>query len=112
MDNETKTWLYDILQSIEEVESYYGYTPEEFEKYAADIKTKRAVERNLEIIDEAVNRIFKRDKDFQLKSAEKITGIRNRIMHGHANVSDELVWSIVTNHLPMLKEEINYLLNE
>jgi uncharacterized protein with HEPN domain len=72
MDNEIKTWLYDILQSINEIESYYEDKPRKFEEYVSDIKTKRAVERNLEIIGEAVNRILKKDKDFQLDNAKKL----------------------------------------
>ena len=112
MDNEIKTWLYDILQSINETESYYEDKPRKFEEYVSDIKTKRAVERNLEIIGEAVNRILKKDKDFQLDNAEKIIGTRNRIIHGYDKVSDDLVWSIVINHLPKLKEEVKRLLDE
>jgi len=112
MDNEIKTWLYDILQSINEIESYYVDKPRKFEEYVSDIKTKRAVERNLEIIGEAVNRILKKNKDFQLDNAEKIIGTRNKIIHGYDKVSDDLVWSIVINHLPKLKEEVKRLLDE
>ena len=112
MDNEIKTWLYDILQSINEIESYYEDKPRKFEEYVSDIKTKRAIERNLEIIGEAVNRIIKKDKDFQLDHAEKIIGTRNRIIHGYDKVSDDLIWSIVINHLPKLKEEVKRVLNE
>ena len=112
MDNEIKTWLYDILQSINEIESYYEDKPRKFEEYVSDIKTQRAVERNLEIIGEAVNRILKKNKDFQLDNAEKIIGTRNRIIHGYDKVSDDLVWSIVINHLPKLKEEVKRLLDE
>ncbi len=50
MDNNVKTWLYDILTSINEIESYYIYSPKKFEIYQNDLKTKRAVERNIEII--------------------------------------------------------------
>jgi len=112
MDNEIKTWLYDILQSINEIESYYEDKPRKFEEFTADIKTKRAVERNLEIIGEAVNRILRKDKNFQLENAEKIIGTRNRIIHGYDKVSDDLIWSIVINHLPKLKAEVENLLPE
>ena len=112
MDNEIKTWLYDILQSINEIESYYEDKPRKFEEYVSDIKTKRAIERDLEIIGEAVNRIIKKDKDFQLDHAEKIIGTRNRIIHGYDKVSDDLIWSIVINHLPKLKEEVKRVLDE
>ena len=56
MDNEIKTWLYDILQSIIEVESYFLDRPIKYEEYVSDLRTKRAVERNIEIIGEAVGR--------------------------------------------------------
>ena len=112
MDNDIKTWLYDILQSINEIDGYYQNKPKIFREYIADIKTKRAIERNLEIIGEAVNRIFKKDKDFQLKNAEKIIGTRNRIIHGYNKISDDLIWSIVINHLPKLKLEVDELMNK
>jgi len=47
MDNEIKTWLYDILQSIDEINSYYIDKPKLYEEYITDIKTKRAIERDL-----------------------------------------------------------------
>ena len=83
-----------------------------FEVYRNDIKTKRAVERDIEIIGEAVNRILKKDSKFQLDNAQKIIGTRNIIAHGYDNVSDDLIWSIIINHLPKLKEEISLMLNE
>lgn len=112
MDNEIKTWLYDILQSINEIDSYYDNKPRIFEEYVPDTKTKRAIERDLEIIGEAVNRILKKDKNFKLDNAGKIVGTRNRIIHGYDKISDDLIWSIVINHLPKLKDEVTGLLDE
>ena len=112
MDIEIKTWLFDILQSIGEIESYFEEKPKIFENYIKDIKTKRAVERDIEIIGEATNRIFKRDKNFKLENAQKIIGTRNRIAHGYDKISDDLIWSIVINHLPKLKIEITELLDK
>lgn len=111
MDNEIKTWLYDILQSINEIDSYYDSKPKIFDEFVADTKTKRAIERNLEIIGEAVNRILKKDKKFNLDNAEKIVGTRNRIIHGYDKISDDLIWSIVINHLPKLRAEVNRLID-
>jgi uncharacterized protein with HEPN domain len=111
MDNEIKTWLFDVLQSIEEIESYFSDRPKIFENYLKDIKTKRAVERNIEIIGEATNRIFKKDSKFELANAQKIIGTRNRIVHGYDKISDDLIWSILINHLPKLKTEVQRLLN-
>jgi uncharacterized protein with HEPN domain len=110
MDNELKTWLFDILQSIKEIDSYYDGKPKSYAAYLIDTKTKRAVERNLEIIGEAVSRILKKDSHFHLDNAQKIIGTRNRIVHGYDKISDELIWSIVINNLPRLKEEVSNLL--
>ena len=112
MDNEIKTWLYDILQSINEIDSFYEDKPRIFEEYRTDIKTKRAIERDLEIIGEAVNRILKKDNSFKINNTKQIVGTRNRIIHGYDTVSDDLIWSIVINHLPKLKAEISDLLGE
>jgi uncharacterized protein with HEPN domain len=112
MDSKIKTWLFDILQSIIEIESYFENRTKKFDEYINDIKTKRAVERNIEIIGEAVNRIMKSDNEFQLENVKKIIGTRNRIVHGYDKISDDLIWSIVINHLPKLKEEIASKLEE
>ena len=111
MNPEIKTCLYDILESINEIESYFSDGPI-FAEYKDDIRTKRAVERNIEIIGEAVNRALKKDKDFQIKNAHQIIGTRNRIIHGYDRVSDDMIWSIVINHLPKLKNEVESMLNE
>jgi len=111
MDSQTRTWLFDILQSIEEIESYFADKPKIFEEYLKDIKTKRAVERNLEIIGEAVNRIRKSEQQQIILNADKIVATRNRIIHGYDKISDELIWSIVINHIPKLKKEIEELLD-
>jgi uncharacterized protein with HEPN domain len=112
MDNEIKTWLFDILQSIEEIESYYENKERIFKEYIFDIKTKRATERDLEIIGEAANRILKKTPDFKLHNIGQIIGTRNRIIHGYDKVSDDLIWSIVINHIPKLKIEIQLLIDE
>ena len=55
MDNDVKTWLFDILTAINEIESYYIGVPKMFETFKNDIRTKRAIERNIEIIGEAMS---------------------------------------------------------
>jgi uncharacterized protein with HEPN domain len=73
---------------------YYARKPRIFAKYVSDLRTKRAVERNIEIIGEAVNRILKRDKHFKLNNAQKIIGTRNRLAHTYDKITDDLIWSI------------------
>ena len=95
MDNEIKVWLFDIQNSINEIKSYFDEDLD-FEKYQNDIKTKRAVERNFEIIGEAVNRITKKDPAFEISDARNIIGLRNQIIHSYDYVCDDLIWSIIT----------------
>lgn len=63
-----------------------------FQTIKKDIKTKRAVERNIEIIGEAVNRILKENSNFQIENARNIIGTRNKIIHSYDNISDEMIW--------------------
>lgn len=112
MDNEIKAWLYDILNAIMEIESFFNDRPKDFINYQNDLRTKRAVERNIEIIGEALNRILKRDETIEIKNSRKIVDARNRIIHGYDSVSDDVVWGIVVRHLPILQIEIQTLLEE
>ncbi|OCB75291.1 HepT-like ribonuclease domain-containing protein [Flavobacterium crassostreae] len=112
MDNNIKTWLYDILSSINEIESYYIDTPKIFEGYQNDLRTKRAVERNIEIIGEAMNRILKLDSEIVISNSRKIVDVRNRIIHGYDSVSDDVIWGIVIRNLPVLQKEVEELLGE
>ena len=110
MDNDINVWLYDILQSLKEIESFFDGKPKIFEEFSKDIKTKRAVERELEIIGEAVSRIIKKDPEISITNTRKIIDTRNRIIHGYDTVTDDLIWSIIINHIPKLKTEIEGIL--
>lgn len=77
-----------------------------------DLRTKRAVERNVEIIGEALSRILKRDETILISNSRKIVDTRNRIIHGYDTVSDDVIWGIVIRHLPILQTEIQELLGE
>ena len=112
MDNDIKAWLYDILNAIVEIESFFNNEPKEFAKYQNDLRTKRAVERNIEIIGEALSRILKRDQTITITNSRKIVDARNRIIHGYDSVSDEVIWGIMIRHFPVLQTEIQTLLGE
>jgi uncharacterized protein with HEPN domain len=112
MDEYMQSWLYDMLTAIQEIESFFSDRPKRFADYQKDIKTKRAVERNLEIIGEAMNRILKHDESITITNSRKIVDMRNRIIHAYDSLTDEAVWSIILKHLPALKVEIKQLLGE
>ena len=80
--------------------------------YQSDLKTKKAVERNLEIIGEAVFRILRVDPKFPINNAKRIIDTKNRIIHGYEAISDEVIWTIIINELPELKKEIDSLLEK
>ncbi|TBH72767.1 HepT-like ribonuclease domain-containing protein [Aquirufa antheringensis] len=112
MDIEIKAWLYDILSSIMEIDSFFTDIPKEYSSYRNDIRTRRAVERNIEIIGEALSRIMAKDTTIEITNSRKIVDTRNRIIHGYDSVSDEIVWGIVINHLPILQKEVQELSGE
>ena len=112
MDNSIKTWLFDILNSINEIESYFVETPKRFENYQNDLRTKRAIERNIEIIGEAMSRILKENNSVEISNSRKIVDVRNRIIHGYDSVSDDVIWGIVIKNLPVLQKEVEILLGE
>lgn len=112
MDEKILKWLYDIENSILEIESFFFSNPKDFFIYKQNIMLKRATERNLEIIGEAVNKIIKKDPTFlnKITEARSIIGLRNHVIHAYDSVSDENIWSVLINHLPKLKTEIQELI--
>lgn len=113
MEDKILKWLYDIQTAINEIESYFINEKMDFFEYKKNLMRKRAVERNLEIIGEATNRIIKSDVSFtsKINDSNAIIGLRNQVIHAYDNISDETIWAILTNHLPVLKSEIQTLLN-
>ena len=110
MNEKIHKYLYDIKFAIDEVDSYFTQKEKRCENYSEDILLKRAIERDLEIIGEAINRILSIDPEFPIKNARKIVGLNNQIIHAYDNISDENIWGIIMNHLPKLKEEIENFL--
>ena len=103
MDDLEKKYLQDILTAIEEIESFFGNGPKLFEDFSFNLCLRRAVERNIEIIGEAMNRILKVDKTIPITNSRKIVDARNYIIHGYDSLSVDILWSMVINHLPKLK---------
>ncbi len=87
-----------------------GLTHDEFVK---DETLKRAFVRSLEIIGEAVKSIPKQVSE-QYKQIEwnKIAGMRDKLIHHYFGVDYDLVWDVVENHIPKLKDAIKLILNK
>lgn len=82
----------------------------DFNYYNEDLKTQSAVERQLVIIGEALNKLKKTDTNLIIKSDKQIIGFRNRLVHAYDNIDNSIVWAILNRHLKPLKEEIDNLI--
>ena len=112
MDENINKHLHDILDAINDIESFFGDKPKYFNEFCNNLCLRRAVERDIEIIGEAVNRILKEDRNIAITNSRKIVDARNYIIHGYDSLSADILWSIVINHLPKLKEEAQILLEQ
>lgn len=111
MDNEIKKYLFDIRESINSIQEYLG-PKRDFKVYMADKMLRRAVEREFEIIGEAMSRMEKLDSTIEISSKRQIISMRNRVIHGYDKIDNEIIWGTIIRHLPVLKLEIDNLLAE
>ena len=102
-------YLFDIQYAIDLIESFIEPITA-FKDYQADIKTQSAVERQLAIVGEAVNRLISECPEITLSNAKQIIDFRNRIIHSYDNIDTSIVWTIIKKHLPVLKQEVKMLL--
>lgn len=111
MKDEIDAWLEDIDRSISEI---FEFLPDkrDFFQFEKDLKTRKAVERNLEIIGEALNRILKLEPTLEITDSRKIVDTRNRIIHGYDSVTADILWLIISKPLPVLKKEVEKILKE
>lgn len=111
MDEILQKYLYDVLGAVTETLSYFDNCPKHFNEFSSNLMLRRAVERNIEIMGEAMNRVLKSYPDIKITNARKIVDTRNYIIHAYDSLSSDILWSIVINHLPLLKTEIEELLS-
>jgi len=111
MKREIKKHLFDIKISIESIDEYLG-EKRDFVEYQRKKLLRRGIEREIEIIGEAMSRILKLDPNIQIKNARKIVDTRNWVIHGYDKVDDVLIWGIISKNLPELKKEVNNFLKE
>ncbi|MDX2189906.1 MAG: HepT-like ribonuclease domain-containing protein [Bacteroidota bacterium] len=103
MEQSHNKLLIDILTAINEIEKF-NESISSFEVFKNNILVRKASERNLEIIGEAVKKL----KNFGLilNNASKIISFRNFIAHEYDKIDAEIVWVIIKRHLPLLKFEV------
>ena len=110
-NNKIKKLLFDILSSIGNIDTYVG-EKKLFSDYANDQMVQHAVERNIEIIGEAVNKLLVINPNVKITNARRIVDARNKIIHGYDEIENVQVWGIVINHLLTLKIKGEKLLSK
>jgi uncharacterized protein with HEPN domain len=107
-----RAYLYDISVACARIAEFTaGRT---IEDYRQDAMVRSAVERQFEIIGEALNLLRRDAPDTagRISDASRIIAFRNRLIHGYATVSDEVVWGVIEASLPMLVRDVECLLTE
>lgn len=108
MTDKGKKYLSDILMAIDLIEDFLADTTD-FNSYQKDLKTKSAIERQLAIIGEALNKLKQIEPNLIIQNHREIISFRNRLVHAYDSIDDAIVWVIVRRHLEELKVEIQGL---
>ena len=111
MTEKGKKYLSDILIAIDLIENFIADTPD-FNLYQNDLKTQSAVERQLAIIGEALNKLKQTESNLSIQNDKQIIGFRNRLVHAYDSIDNAIVWVIVKRHLLEFKKEIQVLSND
>jgi uncharacterized protein with HEPN domain len=111
MSTEKKKLLTDIIEAINSIDEHLE-DKRSFTDYKASKTKRRAVERELEIIGEAVNSLLKISPDIEISYARLIVDLRNKVIHAYDNVNDMVIWNVIMNHIPLLMKEAELLLNK
>ena len=102
----------DILSSILEIESFMEDRPKEYATFCNDTLFRRGVERNIEIMVEAMNQALKINPNIPITAARKVVDTRNFVIHAYDSLKPDILWGIVINHMPLLKSEVESLLDK
>lgn len=111
MLREIKKYLFDIKESINSIEDFLGATSS-LHDYLENKLLRRAIEREIEIIGEAVNKILKIDPDIDISDSRRIVNLRNRIIHGYNSVDNKIMWGVISKDIPKLKKQVEILISK
>jgi uncharacterized protein with HEPN domain len=106
MTEKSLKYLSDILMAIDLIEEFTS-SISDFNIYVSDRKTQSAVERQLAIIGEALNKFYQSGTMIKIENDTQIIAFRNRLVHAYDSIDNSIVWAIIKKHVPQLKEEIN-----
>jgi uncharacterized protein with HEPN domain len=108
MSLEEKKLLNDVINAIYSIDDHLEGR-RIFNEYLSNKTKRRAVEREFEIIGEAISRILKINPDIKISSARIIINLRNKVIHAYDTIDHEIIWKIVMKDLPLLLSEIKLL---
>lgn len=110
MTEKSKKYVSDILMAITLIREF-TIEITDFNTYDKDRKTQSAVERQLVIIGEALNKLRGLESGIVIENDKQIIGFRNRLVHAYDSIDNSIVWAILNRHLEKLKAEIEGLEN-
>ncbi|MCA9879635.1 MAG: DUF86 domain-containing protein [Thermomicrobiales bacterium] len=109
----------DTIGPLEHIREAAGYIAADtagmdFEAFEADRRTRQLVERNFEIIGEAMHRLRRHAPELvdRISTSHEIVGFRNHLAHGYDKIDQSTVWRAVQEKLPILRDEVDALLRE
>jgi uncharacterized protein with HEPN domain len=112
MTNEAKKRLLDVVSACEAIGEFVA--GKDFSAYENNRLLRSAVERQFEIIGEALNKAGTVEGSLaaQIPEFHRIIGLRNRLIHGYDNVDDEILWDVVQTKLAPLKARVDRVLRD
>ena len=110
MQLRVKKYLYDIQQACQLLKQFTA--GKDLQDYEADALLRSGVERQFEVIGEALRQMREVEPGLvdKITEARRIIGFRNVLIHGYASVSNKTVWDVLTTDLPRLRREVDELL--
>jgi uncharacterized protein with HEPN domain len=114
MDSYVRDLLSDIVRSIDEIHEFSnGLTIEDFKLYLSNKMMRRAIERDLIIIGEAMHDIVKVDhtRVMRIKNSRRVIELRNDVVHSYDDLANEKIWQFIWSELPYLRKEVSHILD-
>jgi uncharacterized protein with HEPN domain len=102
-------YLSDVLMAISLIEDFTRDIVD-FNSYDLDRKTQSAVERQLAIIGEALNKFKKVEPEVEIQNDKQIIAFRNRLVHAYDSIDNSIIWVIIIRYIKPLKLEILQLI--
>ena len=103
---EVLKYILDIESVIEELDEVVSIHSKDYQRFSSNFMAVRTVERDLEIIGEAVRKLMEIDPNLKISSSKQIIGLRNMIVHAYDAIDPTTLWRILLKDLPILKDEI------